>query len=206
MLASGFAPSIRFGVVRLDLEGSMTYNFFGFFKGEELPKVTFHPLNQAGDVPEGTSILDAAERLGLKMRHDCGGFATCSTCRIWVVEGMSNLTEIDLDEENMLEEAELQPPYRLSCQAKVRGDVVVRVPREEMEWTTSALRDLRDQSGEHFATVRLMVEKKARSRGVEVILPDVGIPLVAEAVREIREASVDPARLSDLIRRVHEEP
>lgn len=93
-----------------------------------MPKIIFLPIQKDGVVPEGTSILDAAERLGLELRHDCGGFATCSTCRIMVVEGQENLTEIDLDEENMLEEAQLAPPYRLSCQTKIQGDVVVKVP------------------------------------------------------------------------------
>ncbi len=96
-----------------------------------MPTVTFEPSGVSGEVPNGTSLLDAAEKIGLQLRHDCGGFATCSTCRVFIVEGMSNLTEIDLDEENMLEEAALLPPYRLSCQAKICGDVTARVMDEE---------------------------------------------------------------------------
>ncbi|MBI3597987.1 MAG: hypothetical protein HY201_00795, partial [Nitrospirae bacterium] len=52
-------------------------------------------------------------------------------CNFNIVEGMFNLTEIDLDEENMLEEADLASPYRLSCQAKICGKVIVRIPDEE---------------------------------------------------------------------------
>ena len=93
-----------------------------------MPTITFESSGLTQEVPTGISILDAAEKLGLEMRHDCGGFATCSTCRIFVVDGMSHLTEIDLDEENMLEEAQLASPYRLSCQAKILGNVIVRIP------------------------------------------------------------------------------
>jgi len=93
-----------------------------------MPTVTLQ--GTAKEIAIGTSILDAAELMGIELRHDCGGFATCSTCRIIVVEGMPNLTEIDLDEENMLEEASLSSPYRLSCQAKIRGDVTLRIPCE----------------------------------------------------------------------------
>jgi 2Fe-2S ferredoxin len=96
-----------------------------------MPTVTFTPNGPCKEIPTGTSLLDAAEQMGLTLRHDCGGFATCSTCRIVIVEGMLNLTEIDLDEENMLDEAKLTAPYRLSCQAKIQGDVVVRIPDEE---------------------------------------------------------------------------
>ena len=93
-----------------------------------MPFVTFKPSGICKEIPIGTSLLDAADAMGVELRHDCGGFATCSTCRVVVIEGMPHLTEIDLDEENMLEEAKLDPPYRLSCQAKIRGDVVVCIP------------------------------------------------------------------------------
>jgi len=93
-----------------------------------MPSVRFEPSGICQEIAAGTSLLDAAEAMGVDLRHDCGGFATCSTCRVVVVEGMSNLTEIDLDEENMLEEAALSAPHRLSCQAKICGDVVVRIP------------------------------------------------------------------------------
>lgn len=96
-----------------------------------MPIVTFTPCGTSKEIAKGVSLLDAAGEMGFTMRHDCGGFATCSTCRIVVVEGMSNLTEIDLDEENMLEEAELGPPHRLSCQAKILGDVVLHIPDGE---------------------------------------------------------------------------
>ena len=170
-----------------------------------MPRVLFHPAGKSGDVPAGTSLLDAAEQLGLTLRHDCGGFATCSTCRVWVLEGMSHLTEIDLDEENMLEEAALTVPYRLSCQAKIRGDVIVRIPQEEMEWSKSALRELQEQAGSHRDTIRLMVEKKAQSQGISVILPDTAIPFIAEAKKTIDEAAGYPVRLAALIKLIHEE-
>jgi ferredoxin, 2Fe-2S len=170
-----------------------------------MPKVTFYPIGKSGDVPAGISVLDAAEKLGMEMRHDCGGFATCSTCRIWVVEGAPNLTEVDLDEENMLEEASLAPPFRLSCQAKIQGDVIVQVPNEEMEWSKGALRELQGIPAPLGQIVRMMVEKKARTQGVPVILPDTAIPLVAEAKKELEEGGTDPARLTAMIKRMYEE-
>lgn len=93
-----------------------------------MPRVTFNPSGKRGDVPEGVSLLEAAGKLGVALTHECGGFATCSTCRVIVEEGVENLTEIGLDEENMLEEAALLPPYRLGCQAKIKGDVTVSIP------------------------------------------------------------------------------
>lgn len=169
-----------------------------------MSKVTFYPYGKSGEIPDGTSLLDAAEKLGLQMRHDCGGFATCSTCRIWVVEGMTNLTEIDLDEENMLEEAQLTAPFRLSCQAKIQGDVVVRVPDQEMEWSRGALRELEALDPAVREIVRMMVEKRARVQGLSAILPDTAIPFVADAKKEVEAVANDPDQLAALVKRIFE--
>ncbi|WDT76105.1 MAG: 2Fe-2S iron-sulfur cluster-binding protein [Candidatus Manganitrophus sp.] len=169
-----------------------------------MSKVTFYPYGKSGEIPDGTSLLDAAEKLGLQMRHDCGGFATCSTCRIWVVEGMTNLTEIDLDEENMLEEAQLIAPFRLSCQAKIQGDVVVRVPDQEMEWSRGALRELDALDPAVREIIRMMVEKRARLQGLSAILPDTAIPFVADAKKEVEAVASDPDQLAALVKRIFE--
>jgi len=169
-----------------------------------MPKVTFYPSEKSGEVPEGMCLLDASERLGLELRHDCGGFATCSTCRILILEGTDHLTEIDLDEENMLEEAELSDPFRLSCQAKIQGDVVVQIPEKEMEWSKGARRELEALPSLERAVVRLIVEARARKKGESVILPDTAIPLVEEAKREIDAIGDDSAKLSELIKAVYE--
>lgn len=169
-----------------------------------MSKVTFYPYGKSGEIPDGTSLLDAAEKLGLQMRHDCGGFATCSTCRIWVVEGMTNLTEIDLDEENMLEEAQLTAPFRLSCQAKIQGDVVVRVPDQEMEWSRGALRELDALDPAVREIIRMMVEKRARLQGLSAILPDTAIPFVVDAKKEVEAVASDPDQLAALVKRIFE--
>lgn len=167
-----------------------------------MPKVTFYPYGKSGEIPDGTSLLDAAEKLGLPMRHDCGGFATCSTCRVWVIEGMPHLTEIDLDEENMLEEAQLPSPFRLSCQAKIKGEVTVRVPDQEMEWTRGALRELDALDPSVREIIRMMVEKRARTQGITAILPDTAIPFVAEARKEVEAVATDPDQLAQLVKRI----
>jgi 2Fe-2S ferredoxin len=50
--------------------------------------------------------------------------------------GHDQLSEIDFDEQDLLDrEALSEPHHRLACQARVLGDVVVRVP--EAKWETS---------------------------------------------------------------------
>lgn len=98
-----------------------------------MPKVTFQPSGKSGEVPEKTTVLEAADALGLSIAHECGGFASCSTCRVVVEEGHENMSGIEFEEEDMLDLAVLSPPHRLSCQAKILGDVTVRIPGESPE-------------------------------------------------------------------------
>ena len=98
-----------------------------------MPRVTFiHPDGKSGEVPRDLSLLEAAEHLGFRLNHDCGGNASCSTCLVHVVVGEENLSEIDFEEQDLLDREALTEPYhRLSCQAKVLGDVIVQVPQEK---------------------------------------------------------------------------
>lgn len=98
-----------------------------------MPKVIFFPSGKGGDVPEKESVLDAAKRLGVDLAHECGGFASCSTCRVVVEEGHENLTGIEFEEEDMMDLAALLPPHRLACQARILGDVIIRIPGDATE-------------------------------------------------------------------------
>jgi ferredoxin, 2Fe-2S len=105
-----------------------------------MPRVTFlHPEGKSGEVPESLSLLEAAERLGFPLNHDCGGNASCTTCRVEVQLGAEHLSEIDFDEQDLLDrEALTESWHRLGCQARVRGDVVVKVPERKWETPTTA--------------------------------------------------------------------
>ena len=100
-----------------------------------MPRVTFlHYGETSGDVDVNISLLEAAKALGLPLNHDCGGNASCTTCRVEVQTGLDQLSEIDFDEQDLLDrEALSEPRHRLACQARVLGDVVVRVPGSKWE-------------------------------------------------------------------------
>ncbi len=107
-----------------------------------MPRITFiHAEGKSGEVPENITVLEAAELLGFPLNHDCGGNASCSTCRVEVMAGAEHLSEIDFEEQDLLDrEALIEPYHRLSCQAKILGDVMVQVP--EGKWgTTGSVRE-----------------------------------------------------------------
>ncbi len=103
-----------------------------------MPRVTFlHPEGKSGEVEVSLTLLEAAEVLGFPLPHDCGGNASCTTCRVEVQNGGENLSEIDFEEQDLLDrEALCESWHRLGCQARIHGDVVVRVP--ECKWERPA--------------------------------------------------------------------
>ena len=95
-----------------------------------MPKVTFQPAGRSADVPGGTSLLDAAEAAGVDLPSNCGGVCACTTCHVWIEDGLASLSEVEEREDDRLQEAlGLSARSRLGCQAKVGdADVVVRIP------------------------------------------------------------------------------
>jgi ferredoxin len=91
-----------------------------------VPKVTFHYAGQVTtvDATDGDTLLKIALDNGIPMEHACGGNGFCTTCMCTVKEGMPNLNERNDREENM---GITSDPYRLSCQARVQGDVEIEV-------------------------------------------------------------------------------
>ena len=104
-----------------------------------MPRVTFlHPEGKSGVVTDNLTLLEAAKELGFALNHDCGGNASCTTCRVEVQMGKEHLSEIDFEEQDLLDrEALSEPWHRLGCQAKVLGDVVVRVPESKFAQPTT---------------------------------------------------------------------
>jgi ferredoxin len=88
-----------------------------------MPTVVFVNEGRAGTVAPGTTLLQAALDLGVNISHICGGNGICSTCRVEVVVGAENLTPINPQEIAY----ELGECGRLGCQARVNGNVGVRV-------------------------------------------------------------------------------
>ena len=104
-----------------------------------MPKVTFkNPLHVKEEAPltvevkPGTSILDAAEECGARVGHACGGNLACSTCHVWVHEGIDSLPEVTDKENDIMDKAfDVRPESRLGCQARLAAeDVVVEITEE----------------------------------------------------------------------------
>ena len=86
-------------------------------------------------VPEGTTLLEAAEAAGAQVGSACGGNCACSTCHVYVVEGLDSLSEQEESEEDILDKAfDVKATSRLACQAQVGAqDLVCVITRESRQ-------------------------------------------------------------------------
>lgn len=99
-----------------------------------MPKITFRNVGKTFEVEPGVSVLEAALRHQVPIYHTCGGNCSCSTCRVRVIAGETNLSPMDPSEADVLDSFDLKAPYRLGCQALIfQDDVVVEVPEREKE-------------------------------------------------------------------------
>jgi 2Fe-2S ferredoxin len=100
-----------------------------------MAKVTFRGYGEI-EVPVGTSILEAAQKLDAPEGYACGGVCACSTCHVYVHKGAPLLSEMEDEENDILDKAfDVRATSRLGCQSKIEtdGDIEVEITRESLE-------------------------------------------------------------------------
>ena len=172
--------------------------------------VVFTPSGRRGRFEHGTTVLEAARRLGVDLDSVCGGRGICGRCQIEVAEGehakhaivstMSNLTPAGTVEETYAVDRGLSEGRRLACTAGVCGDVVIDVPPESQLYRQVVRKEADAHPIEIDPVVRLYyVEVAAAELGVAAgDLRRVREALAAEW--ELGELDADPAVLPDLQR------
>ena len=97
-----------------------------------MPKVTFtnqaESLEMTVEGEAGDSLLEIALNNDVPIQSACGGFCSCTTCHVHVVDGAGGLTPGDEEELDRLEDADDRvAASRLGCQARLTGTSDVRV-------------------------------------------------------------------------------
>jgi ferredoxin len=91
-----------------------------------LPKVRFEPEDIEVEVAVGASILDASRAAGAQVGSACGGVCACSTCHVYVKQGIEALSSADDREEDIMDKAfDVRANSRLGCQSKILRDTTV---------------------------------------------------------------------------------
>jgi ferredoxin, 2Fe-2S len=96
-----------------------------------LPHEEICPEGKVIEAEPGMSICDVALKNGIEIEHACEKSCACTTCHVYIREGMDSLNENSDDEDDMLDKAwGLDSDSRLSCQAMVGNeDLVVEIPK-----------------------------------------------------------------------------
>ncbi|HEX2791421.1 MAG TPA: ASKHA domain-containing protein [Steroidobacteraceae bacterium] len=153
--------------------------------------VVFTPSGKRGRFELGTPILSAARSLGVDIDSVCGGRALCTRCQVLIAEGefakhnvrssAGNLSPMSAAEHKLADRKLLAAGRRLSCQARLQGDVVVDVP------ATSQVH-------------RQVVRKAAEAHDIE-LYPLITLHYVEVAEPDMHDPSGDLARLADALAR-----
>jgi adenylate cyclase len=77
--------------------------------------------------PDST-ILEATLKAKINHMHVCGGNARCSTCRVYIMDGLSNCLPRNEKEEQLAEKLGFPQNIRLACQTKISGNITIRRP------------------------------------------------------------------------------
>ena len=111
---------------------------------ESVPSVYILPDQQLVECGTAEAVLRAALRAGVPFAHACGGHASCSTCRVVVVEGWAACGERTAKERVIAERLGFGPEFRLACQTRISAPVTMR--RLVLDDTDRDLADIRPRS------------------------------------------------------------
>jgi uncharacterized 2Fe-2S/4Fe-4S cluster protein (DUF4445 family) len=149
------------------------------------------PSGKRGRVELGTTLLAAARALGVDIDSVCGGRALCTRCQVLIAEGefakhnvrssADHLAAMSAPEITLAGRKLLAAGRRLSCQARVLGDVVVDVPASSQ-------------------VHRQVVRKAAEARDIE-LYPVITLHYVEVAEPDMHDPSGDLARLAAAVAR-----
>jgi 2Fe-2S ferredoxin len=93
-------------------------------------KIKFVPVNIEVDVDPSKSLLQLATENGVKIKSICGGVASCSECRVRIIEGENSVPDPSKAELNHIGTSYYLDGRRLSCQVRCFGSVTVDVSEQ----------------------------------------------------------------------------
>jgi 2Fe-2S ferredoxin len=86
--------------------------------------------------PQNDTILETALQNNIELHHNCGGVCACSTCHIYIEQGMDFLDELTDKEEDFIDRAR-SPKLnsRLACQCLLLTtdkEIIIKVPDQSL--------------------------------------------------------------------------
>ena len=76
-------------------------------------------------VDQGASLLSTLAAQNVYLPSACGGKGSCGQCKCQITEGGGEILD---SEKGHFTRKQVKEGYRLGCQAKVKGDLSIKVP------------------------------------------------------------------------------
>ena len=108
-------------------------------------RVDFVPSGLKAEVEQGTTLLDAARKVGLYLNSVCGGDGSCGKCKVIIDAG-----QFQAKPTGLLTADEMRDNVVLACQTKILSDLTVTVPSGH---TLDAGRILIDSDAHRFSAM-----------------------------------------------------
>jgi Na+-transporting NADH:ubiquinone oxidoreductase subunit F len=90
-------------------------------------------------VDQGNSVMATLNENGIFLPSACGGKASCGQCKLQILSGGGEILD---SERPHFSRKEIKDNWRLGCQAKVKGDMEVKVPESVLgvkEWECTVI-------------------------------------------------------------------
>ncbi|MFC1524942.1 ASKHA domain-containing protein [Planctomycetota bacterium] len=153
-------------------------------------KITFLPDKKTVTVEKGTTLIEAARKLGLYIQSVCGGDGVCGKCRVKVKKG-----RVVTDTTALLKPEEVKQGYVLACLSKIFENAQIEIPPES-----------RAEEGEVLLGKR-HPEKLDLYSPAEILEPDIAIeartyehsPLATKICLKLPQSTLEDS-ISDLDR------
>ena len=115
--------------------------------GEVMFKISSQTDNKTIYASPDDTILEAMLEAGINHTHVCGGSSRCSTCRVYVMDGLSNCLPRNKNEKQVAAKLGFPRNIRLACQTKISGDITIkRLVVDELD-KKIILKQFEDESG-----------------------------------------------------------
>jgi len=115
--------------------------------GEVMFKIFSQTDNKTICASPDSTVLEAILKSKINHIHVCGGNARCTTCRIYIMDGLSNCRPRNEKEKQLAEKLGFPQNIRLACQTRISGNITIRRPVVDDLDTEIILKQFGDASG-----------------------------------------------------------
>jgi len=161
--------------------------------------IIFQPSGRRGSISEGENLKQASRELGVDIEGVCGDAGTCGTCKVKIEEGSfpkygidskrTNLSPVTEGERRFIDAQMEREGFRLACEAKIYGNVVVFVPEESRMGKQVVRKEAKD----------LAIDLQPAVKKYEVVLPKASLEDPLGDWERLQEALAKAFGLKDVV-------